>query len=150
MKTFHQHPFSLRTLTGYGLFGLLGLASPLLSAQTFTGQNFLIEIPASFRAIIKASARQETITIRLENRWSKAIRIQILNQAHQPVYNDYVTKTGYYTRFDVSALPYGTYTIELSNRYARQTQQFLIERSDTRRVVMGADPPRPDSLLANY
>jgi hypothetical protein len=149
MKTVHHHLFSLRTLTGYALFGLLGLASPSLSAQTFTGRKFLVETPASFRAIIHPGDRDEAITIHLENYSAGAVRIQVLNQAQQPVYDDYVTRPGYLARLDVSALPAGTYTVSLRSRTARQTQQFLINRSASRHVVIAAPPTKTDSLFAN-
>ena len=149
MKKLHHPLFSRRTLTGFALFGLFALASRSLSAQTFTGRKFLAETPASFRANIHASAQQEAIIIHLDNQSSGDVHIQLLNQAQQPVYNAYVTQPGYHARFDVSALPPGIYTVDLRSRTAWYTQQFLIERSATRHIVMATPPTEPDSLVTD-
>ena len=150
MKTFHHHAVSPRTLTGYALVGLLALASPSLSsAQTFTGRHFLVETPTSFHAIIHARCPERSHhRFDLENYSAETVHIQVLNQAQQRVYDDYVKQSGYHARLDVSALPAGTYTVDLRSRTARQTQQFLINRSATpRHIVMATLPTEPDSLF---
>jgi len=147
MKTFLTNPV-LRSVTVSALFGSLALTSPSLMAQTFAGQDYLAESPVSLRAFIQPDARKEAIKIRLENRGSKVVRIRILDENQKPVYDDYVTKPAYYGRFDVSALSYGAYTIELSTQTARHTQRFHIERPIAGHVVMVTQPTEPDSLLA--
>lgn len=147
MKTFLTNPV-LRSVTVSTLFGSLALTSPSLVAQTFAGQDYLAESPVSLRAFIQPDARKEAIKIRLENRGSKVVRIRILDENQKPVYDDYVTKPAYYGRFDVSALAYGAYTIEVSNRSARHTQEFRIESPAAGRIVMATQPTEPDSLIA--
>lgn len=147
MKTLLTNPV-LRSVTVSALFGSLALGSPSLVAQTFAGQAYLAESPVSIRAYIQPDARKEAIKIRLENRGAKAVRIRILDENQQSVYDDYVTKPAYYGRFDVSALSYGAYTIELSTQTARHTQGFRLERSLAGHIVMVVQPAKLDSLLA--
>lgn len=147
MNTF-QTAFRPRTLVSRVLFAGFALTSSSLYAQTFAGRNYLAESPVSIRAFIYPDARKEAIKIRLENQSSGAAHIRIVNEAQETVYEDYVAKPTYYGRFDVSALPYGAYTIEFSNRSARQTQEFRIESPTAGRIVMAIQPTDQDSLLA--
>ena len=147
MKTFLTNP-ALRSITVSVLFGSLALTSPSLYAQTFAGRDYLAESPVNLRAFIYPDARKEAIKIRLENRSSEGVRIQIVNEAQKMVYDDYVANPTYYGRFNISALPYGAYTVVVSNRSARHTQGFRIESPVAGRIVMANQPTEPDSLIA--
>ena len=147
MNTFHTTP-NWRTLAGCTFIGIALMTSPALHAQTFAGRAYLAESPVSIQAFIYPDARKEAIKIRLENRSANAVRIRVVNEAKRTVYDEYVAKPTYYGRFDVSALPYGAYTVELSTTTARHTQAFRLEPQTDRRIVMAAPPAQPDSLLA--
>lgn len=124
------------------------LISPSLHAQTFAGRDYLAESPVSLRAFVYADAQKAAIWIRLESRSPEAVRIQIKDEAQKTVYDDYVSMPKYLGRFDVSALSYGAYMVELSNRTARHTQAFRMEPPATGGIVM---PPRTtDRLLAKH
>ena len=125
MKTINAFLFP-RNVINRVLMAGFALVSPSLYAQTFTGRDYLNESPVSIRAFVYPDARKEAIKIRLENRGAKAVRIRILDENQKPVYDDYVTKLAYYGRFDVSALPYGAYTLELSTQTARHRQGFRL------------------------
>ena len=152
MKTLYAFPVP-RNFINRMLMAGFALISPSLYAQTFTGRDYLDKSPVSIRAFVSPDAQKEALKIRLENRGAKAVRIQILDENQKPVYDDYVMKLAYYGRFDVSALPYGAYTIELSTETAWHRQGFRLERHLAGQVVAGhlvmaVQPTEPDSLLA--
>ncbi|GAB3642825.1 hypothetical protein [Spirosoma arcticum] len=147
MNTIYSIPLP-RTLVSRVLVAGFALASPSLYAQTFAGRDYLTDSPVSIRAFIYPDARKEAIKIRLENQSSEGVRIRIVNEAQQTVYDDYVTKLTYYGRFNVSALSYGAYTLEISNRTARHTQGFRIESPAAGRIVMATQSTDRDSLIA--
>ena len=147
MNTIHTIPLP-RSLISRVLFVGFALTSPSLYAQTFAGRDYLDESPVSIRAFVYPDARKEAIKIRLENRSSEGVRIRIVNEAQKTVYDDYVSKSKYFGRFNVSALPYGAYTVEVSNRSTRHTQEFRIESPAAGRIVMAVQPTEPDSLIA--
>ncbi len=147
MNTIHTIPLPI-TLISRVLFAGLALISPSLYAQTFAGRDYLAESPVSIRAFIYPDARKEAIKIRLENQSSTGVRIRIVNEAQKTVYDDYVTKPTYYARFNVSALPYGAYTVEVSTRSIRHTREFRIESPTAGRIVMATPPMEVDSLIA--
>jgi hypothetical protein len=131
-------------------FGIFLLTAPTLYAQTFTGRDYLAESPVNFRAFVYPAQHKPVINIRIENRSAHAVRIQFKNEAQQTIYDDYVAKQKFAGRFNVSALPYGTYTVELGNRTARYRQVFRIEPSGAERIVMVIQPIESDSLLAEH
>ncbi len=147
MKTIYAFPIPRNFINRVLLAGF-ALISPSLHAQTFTGRDYLDESPVSIRAFVYPDTQKEALKIRLENRGAKAVRIRILDENQKPVYDDFVTKQAYYGRFDVSALPYGAYTVELSTQTARHRQGFRLERPLAGRIVMAAQPAEPDSLSA--
>ena len=145
------HTYSpLQNLAGRVLFLGFALTTSSLNAQTFGGRDYLAESPVSVQAFISPDAHKIALRIRLENRTSNAVRIRIVNEDQKVVYDDYIARPTYYGRFDLSALPYGAYTIELSNRNGRQTQPFRIELQTNQRIVMVTNPPKRDSLLARH
>lgn len=149
MKTLHT---IVNRYAGVGgsFLGIFLLMAPLLFAQTFTGRDYLAESPVNFQAFIYPAQYKPVINIRIENRSAHAVRIQIKNEAQQTVYDDYVSKQKFAGRFNVSALPYGTYTVELVNRTARYRQAFRIEQLKAERIVMVTQPMERDSLLAEH
>lgn len=147
MNTIYLIPLP-RSLISRVLFAGFALTSPSLHAQTFAGRDYLDESPVSIRAFVYPDARKEAIRIRLESRSREPVRIQIKDEAQATVYDDYVSKPKYIGRLDVSALPYGVYTVELSNYTARHTQEFWIERPATGGIVMTTRTT--DLLLAKH
>ena len=149
MNTVHTRP-PRRKLLSYMLFAGFAFVSPSLYAQTFAGRDYLAESPANFRAFVYPAQRTPAINIRIENRSARAVRIQIKNEAQQTIYDDYVSKQKFAGRFNVAALPYGTYTVELTNRTARYRQAFRIEQLKAEHIVMITQPMESDSLLAKH
>ena len=149
MKTLHT---IVNRCTGVGgiFFGIFLLTTPTLFAQTFRGRDYLAESPVNFQAFVYPAQHTPVINIRIENWSTHAVRIQIKNEAQQTVYDDYVSKQKFAGRFNVSALPYGTYTVELANRTARYKQVFRIEPLRAERIVMVTQPTESDSLLAKH
>ena len=149
MKTLHT---IVNRWVGIGgsFFGIFLLMAPTLSAQTFTGRDYLAESPVNFQAFVYPAQRKPVINIRVENMSAHAVRIQIKNEAQQTVYDDYVSKQKFAGRFDVSALPYGTYTVELTNHTTRYRQAFRIESLKAQRIVMITQPTESDSLIAKH
>ena len=135
---------------GGGLFGIFLLTAPTLFAQTFTSRDYLAKSPVNFQAFVYPAQHKPVINIRIENRSAHAVRIQFKNEAQQTVYDDYVSKKEFAGRFNVSALPYGTYTVELSNRTTRHRQAFRIGSLRAERIVMVIQPTASDSLLAEH
>lgn len=135
---------------GRMLFASFALTAPSLSAQTFAGRDYLAESPVGVQAFIYPDARKTALKIRLENRTSDVVRVRIVNADRKTVYDDYVTKPTYYGRFDVSALPYGMYTVELNALTVRYTQDFRIEQASASRIVIITQPIHTDSLLSSY
>lgn len=140
----------LRNLVGHVLFAGFALTTPSLYAQTFAGRDYLAPSPVSVQAFIYPDAHKTALKIRLENRTSDAVRVRIVNADQKTVYDDYVVTPTYYGRLNLSALPYGTYMIELSNHTARLNRTFRIESSTVGRIAMVTNPPKPDSLLAKH
>lgn len=149
MKTLHT---LVKRCTGVGgsFFGIFLLMAPTLFAQTFTGRDYLAESPVNFQAFVYPAQQKPVINIRVENRSTHAVRIQIKNEAQQTIYDDYVSKQKFAGRFDVSALPYGTYTVELVNHTARYRHTFRIEPLRAERIVMVTQPTESDSILAKH
>ena len=139
-----------RNLINRVLIAGFALTSPSLYAQTLTGRDYLDESPVSIRAFVYPDAQKAAIKIRLENREARMVRIRILDEDQKSVYDDYVKKRAYYSRFDVSALPYGAYTVELSTQTARHRQGFRLERSLAGHIVMVVQPTERDTLLAEH
>ena len=149
MKTLHT---LMNRYAGIGraFFGIFLLTTPTLYAQTFTGRDYLAESPVNFQAFVYPAQHTPVINIRIENRSAHAVRIQFKNEAHQTIYDDYISKQKFAGRFNVSALPYGTYTVELVNHTARYRQVFRIEPQRAERIVMVTQPTESDSLLAEH
>ena len=145
MKTIRTTPRQ-RTLIGRALFAGFALVSPSLYAQTFTGQDHLSDSPGSLRAVVYPIPNKPTICINVDNGSRSEVRLQILNEAKTPVYDKWIHGSEYGGRFDVSALPSGVYTVELSTREARHTQTFRLEPPKYGRVVMAPELPRRDVL----
>ena len=126
------------------------LTSPSLYGQTFAGRDYLDEAPVNIRAFVYADAWKEAIQIRLESRSSEVVRIRVVNEEQKTVYDNYVSKPTYAGRFDVSALPYGVYRVEPSNRTARHTQEFRIERPRPANGGIVMMTQTTDRLLAKH
>lgn len=147
MKTIYPIPLP-RNFISHVLFAGFALISPSLHAQTFAGRDYLDESPVNLRAFVYPDARKAAIQIRLESLSPEAVRIQIKDEAQKTVYDDYVSKPKYLGRFNVSALPYGVYTVELSNYTVRHTQVFRLEPPATGGIVMTTRTT--DHLLAKH
>lgn len=136
---------SLRTRT---LFGLFILAMPALYAQTYTGRHYMAESPVSFQAFVYPDAQKPALKIRLENQSSRAVHIRIMDKEQKTVYDEFVSRKMYFGRLDISALPYGAYTIEMTSPTARHIQRFRIEPPTKGRAMVAIQPVEGDSVLA--
>ncbi|QJW89152.1 hypothetical protein HNV11_06975 [Spirosoma taeanense] len=137
-----------RGFIGCLLFASISLASPSLSAQTFIGRDYLAEFPIDFQAFVFPAQKKSVINIRIENRSSRTVRIRLINEEQKAVYDEYASGPEFAGRFDVSALPYGTYTVELSTSSLQHRQEFQIMPRQTERVVLLTRPAEQKSLLA--
>ncbi|QHV96172.1 hypothetical protein [Spirosoma endbachense] len=139
------------TSIGRALFGLFLLISPSIYAQTYVGKPFIATDPVSFRAIILPDKNRPAINVRVEKHSTQPLRIRLFSvKSKDLVYDNYVTKNKFFGRFDMAALPYGVYIIELSTQSAKQTEIFRIEPSTAERIVLVTKSLERDSLLAQY
>ncbi|QJW90200.1 hypothetical protein HNV11_12845 [Spirosoma taeanense] len=149
MKTFHLTP-SQRALIGRALIAGFALASPSLYAQTFTGPDVIAEAPASLRAVAYPILNRSAVKLHFENQSHTSVQIQILDEKKKVIYQDLIHAPKYAGRFDVSALPYGFYTIELKTHLARVTQTFRIEPPSSGRIVMTHDTTEGARLAVKH
>jgi hypothetical protein len=133
-----QTPLSLRTFFCRALLAVLILGTATLYAQTASGREYLAETPSSLRAYICPDGQKASLTVRAELPKPGGLHIRLINEKRETVYDDFVAgTTAYAARFDVSTLPYGRYTVELSSRIACHIQDFWLEApTDNRRIVM--------------
>lgn len=140
MKTNHLLHYFLLAVAAWLTSIVLG--SPLVQAQTFTGQEKLNESPAGFKAsVYPVGDRSSTIRINIDNQSRGAIRIQIMDQPGNIWYDEYVRMSFYRQRFDMCFFPAGIYAIILSKPGTTHTTLIYVEPSTPGRIT--TLPERP-------
>lgn len=120
-----------RLFSGYStlfvLFTFL-LSAAAGQAQTFTGQPALAQLPASFEAAVYPLSNQPTtVKVIFNNPTGGSVRVVIRNQDGKVFYDESEIIPQYRRHFDLSSLPEGSYTVELSKPKENYTQAFTIK-----------------------
>ncbi|MBD2704600.1 hypothetical protein IC229_28435 [Spirosoma sp. BT702] len=124
----------------------LGLSTVSLKAQSFTGQNTLLEIPNRLRPIITSVPNSSIIQIRYENKSRGSVRMQLRDKQGKILFDESEPKRKFAGQFDLASLPSGLYTIELSTQEARYRETIRIEASELSRVITFPQPSE-DKLI---
>jgi hypothetical protein len=103
------------------------LSAATLQAQTFTGQQTSTETPATFEAVVyPLSNVPATLKVIFNNPTGGLVRVQVRNKEGEVFYDSYETERQYRRRFDLSLLPHGDYTVQLSKKKENYLQSFAI------------------------
>ncbi|WP_020606546.1 hypothetical protein [Spirosoma spitsbergense] len=122
--------------TGVTLAACLFLVSPT-QAQTFNRARQLTEVPKIFEALIYPVAnRPQTIRINFDNPIGKAVRVMIRNESGNLVYDEYKNVVASREYYDLSPLPVGNYTVDLTTTGSHVVKPFTIEASQAGAISM--------------
>ncbi|RIV25475.1 hypothetical protein DYU11_09265 [Fibrisoma montanum] len=144
MNVYHTSS-QLRTLISCLL--LVGSALPSLYAQTVSTPGSSAASSTTLRAIVRPDRhRSGCFNVFCESRSYTQLTIRDKNQ--KEVYSAPIPVRNYAARLNVSALPYGEYTVELRNHQDHFAQTFRIEPPVDGRIVLLKSPLPIDSLLA--
>ncbi|MBD2755943.1 DUF3244 domain-containing protein [Spirosoma validum] len=117
------------------------LSAPSTHAQTFTGREKLTVEPISFQAIAyPVTNTQAAIRVNFDNRTAGGVSVAILDEKGHRLYNRFETTVAYRCRLDLSSLPAGKYTLELSKKGEYFTRSFTIEPPTMGYITMGDQP----------
>lgn len=117
------------------------LSAPSTQAQTFTRQEKLTVEPTSFQAIAYAVTNAPAaIRVNFDNRTKGGVSVIIRDEKGHDVYSKFETGATYRSRLDLSSLPAGKYTLELSKKGDYFTRSFTIEPPTMGYVTMSDQP----------
>ncbi|GAB3639370.1 hypothetical protein [Spirosoma arcticum] len=134
--------FILSRSTFVVLIALL-LSASALHAQTFVGREKLTESPTQLEATVYPVGNSpSTINVIFNNLTGGQVRVVIRNEKGQAVYSAFESVARYRRYLNLSYLPQGQYTVELSKQNDRYTQTFAIEPPAMSYVTMGSRPAR--------
>lgn len=102
------------------------LSASSMQAQTFTGQEKLTATPSSFEAIAYP-AGPAAIRVNFNNMTAGGVSVIIRDEKGYKVYENLERVTAYRSRLDLSSLPVGKYTLELSKKGDQFIRSFTIE-----------------------
>ena len=103
------------------------LSASALRAQTVVGQEKPAESPAQLEAAVYPSVNPpSTIKVVFNNLTGGSVRVVIRDDKGKTVYSEFESIARYRRHFDLSALPNGQYTVELSKKNGYYTQAFAI------------------------
>ena len=143
---FFPHHLSLVGLTAFLLSALS------LQAQTFSGPESPAQLPSDMEVnIFPLSNVPSAIKVIFNNPTGGIVRIAILDDKGKVHYEELAPETKYRRRFDLSLLPEGKYTIDLSKQNEHYTQNFSIDLPvNTTRIAMAnplirQNPVKPSS-----
>ncbi len=143
MKTnrFFPHPNTLIAIVGC----LLSATS--IQAQTFTGQSQLTASPKDLEALIyPVATRPSTIRVNFDNTVGCSVRVVIRDQQGRVFYDELEGAKYFGGYFDLSFLPTGNYSIELSkHQVIEYARAFMIEPPSQGHISMGY-PPNQESV----
>ena len=118
-------------------------AASSTQAQTFMGQNQLTATPSGLEATMyPVAGRPATIRLNYNNPTAGGVWVIIRDEKGQKVYSEYEKVTQYRRRFDLSAMPAGTYTVQLKKQNDLIAQSFTIDPPTVGHITMGSQPVR--------
>ena len=116
---------------------LLLASSPTATAQTYNGQLKLVDAPTQLEAnVYPLSNRTATIKVIFNNPTGGAVRVIIRDGQGKVHYDAYESTALYRRNFDLSGLPFGNYTVELSKRNEKVARTFAINAPATNWITM--------------
>ena len=129
------------------------LSASISQAQTFTGQKMLSASPVQLEASVYPLTNvPSTIKVSFNNRMGGSVRVVIRNEKGKVFYDEFESTAFYRRKFDLSPLPEGNYTVELSKRGQYYAQAFVIDEPEPKsHIAMGTAPTKiaPDNKLAD-
>lgn len=129
---------------------LLLASSPTTMAQTYDGQLKLADAPAQLEAVVyPLSGRPATIKVIFNNRTGGMVRVVIRDGRGKVHYDESEAIELYRRNFDLSGLPAGNYTVELSKRNEHVAQTFVINPPATNWITMDSPSKRDVPDLPN-
>ena len=119
------------------------LSASALRAQSFAGHEKLTQSPSQLEATVyPLTNAPSTIKVIFNNLTGGQVRVVIRSDKGKVVYSEFESIARYRRCFDLSYLPEGRYTIELSKPNERFSQAFVIEPSTASYVTMSSQPVR--------
>ncbi len=116
---------------------LLLTSSPATMAQTYKSQLKLVDAPAQLEAAVYSlSSRPATIRVNFNNRTGGSVRLTIRDEQGKVWYEGAESIALYRRNFDLSGMPVGNYTVELSKQNEHLTQTFAINAPATNWITM--------------
>ena len=127
----------------------VGFVDPPIQAQTFTDQSQLTASPKGLEALIYAVAtRPSTIRVNFDNPSGRSVRAVIRDQQGRIFYDELKGGKSFRGYLDLSFLPTGNYSIEMSEQQGIEyAQAFTIEPPSKDRISMGYPPNQESAKL---
>lgn len=117
------------------------LSASALCAQTYVGHEKLTGLPTQLEATVyPILGGPSTIKVIFNNLTGGQVRVVIRNEKGQAVYSEFESIARYRRCFNLSYLPQGQYTVELSKKNEQYTRAFTIEPPATSYITMGSQP----------
>jgi|GEM_PF-2556647 len=130
---------------------LLLVSSPITMAQTYDGQLKLADAPAQLEAsVYPLSNRAATIKVIFNNQTGGSVRVVIRDGQGKVHYDEYESIALYRRNFDLSQLPVGNYTVELSKRNEHVARTFTINPPATNWITMDMPSKQDTPDLPNF
>ncbi len=124
---------------------LLLSSSQTSTAQTYSGQLKLTEAPAQLEAAVYSlSSRPATIRVNFNNPTGGSVRLIIRDEQGKIWYEGAESIALYRRNFDLSGVPAGKYTVELSKKNEHLTHTFAIKPPAMNWITMET-PSKKDS-----
>ncbi|WP_080057793.1 T9SS type A sorting domain-containing protein [Spirosoma aerolatum] len=104
------------------------LSAQALHAQTFNGQPALLDSPTQLQAVIyPVNNEPSTIRVNVNNPKGGSVRVVIRDEKGKVYYDEFESDGRFRRAFDLSSVPAGIYTVELSKNRERLLRTFMIE-----------------------
>ena len=133
---------TLRSIRYLALAAILTLASPVIRAQTFTGQATLTDTPSALRVIIHPISSESRLRICYEHTGGGTVQVQLL-QRDMVLYDEYSAKPTAVANLDLASLPAGEYTIRVQAYNARYRQVIRLDPPAGRLITLIDELPVP-------
>ena len=117
------------------------LSTSSLRAQTYMGKEKLSGSPMSFEAIAYPITNgPAAIRVNFNNQTAGSVRVTIRDEKGNRVYEQFEKTAAYRSRLDLSLLPAGNYTLDLSKEDDHFIRTFTIEPPTAGHITMGTQP----------
>lgn len=119
------------------------LSASALRAQTLAGREKLAESPQPQleATVFPLTNAPSTIKVIFNNLTGGSVRVVIRDDKGKTVYTEFESIARYRRHFDLSGLPNGQYTVELSKKNEHYTQAFAIVEPPIASYVTLIDQP---------